>query len=157
MCRECLRQHGGSSHCPAVYRNLVFDWTVLQSATTLRRYKQKGWVCRIWSLLFAAISRSKLFMVEFMLYLNLTIHCCIAIQIWPCKLKKSILGQCPHIWIISVKEANGFPVLTSNCWQRLIVSYLHRNSHGESYFCNSRDMSVCMLCPLVRTDGSTGP
>lgn len=39
----------------------------------------------------------------------------------------------------------------------LSVSYLHRNDHGESYFCNSRDISVCMLCPLVRTPGSAGP
>jgi hypothetical protein len=126
MRRECLRQHGGSSHCPAVYRNLVFDWTVLQSATTLRRFKQKGWVCRIWSLLFSAISRSQVFLVEVILCLNLTVHCYIAIQIWPCKLKKKqfILGHSPHIWIISVKEDDGFPVLsfsttvlTSNCWQ----------------------------------------
>lgn len=35
-------------------------------------------------------------------------------------------------------------------------SYLYRNSHGESNFCNSRDMSVCMLYPLVRTVGSAG-
>jgi hypothetical protein len=63
-------------------------------------------------------------MVEFMLCLNLTVHRCTAVQILPYKFKKSILGHSPHIWIISVKEASGFPVLsfgtkviTSNCWQ----------------------------------------
>jgi hypothetical protein len=92
---------------------------------------------------------------------HFTIHCYIWIQIWPCKFKKIhswALSTClDHFSERSYSIPSFFysvlkflrPNATAARWQRMSDSYLYRNSHGESYFCNCRDISFCKLYPLT--------
>lgn len=78
-------------------------------------------------MLFDAISKSQLFMVEFILCLNVTRKNTLLFTVtFKSKFdlvnkKKSILGQSPHVWVILVKEANRIPVFSFGT--KVLTSY----------------------------------